>query len=156
LQTDALRVNQILRNLLVNAFKFTEKGSVKLIVRVEGGSPTVEPGPHGRRRIRNWNPSSWGRPATRPLPPQRIAFTVTDTGIGIDSAKQQLIFEAFRQEDGAINRKYGGTGLGLSISLQLARLLGGSLTLRSAKGKGSSFTLHLPVRPPAAKTEAER
>ncbi|QYR21332.1 histidine kinase [Paenibacillus sp. sptzw28] len=156
LQTDALRVNQILRNLLVNAFKFTEKGSVKLIVRLEGGSPTVEPGPHGRRRIRNWNPASWGRPATRPHPPQRIAFTVTDTGIGIDTAKQQLIFEAFRQEDGAINRKYGGTGLGLSISLQLARLLGGSLTLRSAKGKGSSFTLHLPVRPPAAKAEAER
>jgi len=156
LQTDALRVNQILRNLLVNAFKFTEKGSVRLTVRMEGGAPGIEPGPQGRRRILNWNPATWVRPAARPpMVPQRVAFTVHDTGIGIEPEKQQVIFEAFQQEDGAINRKYGGTGLGLSISLQLARLLGGTLTLKSEKGKGSSFTLHLPVRPPSGQSLQE-
>ncbi|MBW7461023.1 histidine kinase, partial [Paenibacillus sepulcri] len=117
LQTDALRVNQILRNLLVNAFKFTEEGTVRLAVRLEGGAPSIEPGPQGRRRILNWNPATWVRPAARPIAPQRVAFTVHDTGIGIEPEKQKVIFEAFQQEDGAINRKYGGTGLGLSISL---------------------------------------
>ncbi|MBW7476019.1 sensor histidine kinase [Paenibacillus oenotherae] len=153
IRTDALRVNQILRNLIVNAFKFTEQGSVKLHVGYEGGSAAIESGPQSSRRIRNWNPASWGRPAIRPLVPPRVVFSVADTGIGIDPDKQQLIFEAFRQEDGAINRKYGGTGLGLSISLQLSRLLGGSLKLQSSKGEGSTFMLYLPVRPAAAETE---
>nr|WP_102709626.1 ATP-binding protein [Paenibacillus castaneae] len=76
-----------------------------------------------------------------------VLFTVKDTGIGIEENNQLLIFDAFQQEDGTINRKYEGTGLGLSISQQLAKLLGGKLTLRSAKGKGSEFTLHLPITP---------
>ncbi|MCQ6562474.1 ATP-binding protein [Paenibacillus mendelii] len=153
LMTDALRVNQILRNLLVNAFKFTETGSVKLTVRLEGGAKAIESGQPGKGRTRTWNLASWGRHAARPIPPQRISFTVADTGIGIEPEKQELIFEAFRQEDGAINRKYGGTGLGLSISLQLARLLGGSLKLKSEKNKGSSFTLYLPMKPPVNPAE---
>lgn len=142
--TDALRINQILRNLLANAFKFTESGSIILSVKAEGGVP-IEPGELRKRRLRSWNPVAWGRPAVRIVHPMRIAFSITDTGIGIEPEKQQLIFEAFRQEDGSINRKYGGTGLGLSISLQLARLLGGTLSLESQKGAGSKFTLRLPV-----------
>lgn len=147
MQSDALRLNQILRNLLVNAFKFTEQGEVKLVVKLEGGMP-IETAALKKRRLRSWNPVAWGRPAMRLNSPQRVSFSIIDTGIGIELEKQKLIFEAFQQEDGSINRNYGGTGLGLSISLQLARLLGGTLSLVSQKGEGSTFTLYLPVTPP--------
>ncbi|NBD27497.1 sensor histidine kinase [Paenibacillus glycinis] len=149
IHTDALRINQILRNLLANAFKFTDTGSVRLIVKAEGGVP-IEPSALKKRRIHNWNPVSWARPAVRTVAPLRVSFSIVDTGIGIEPEKQELIFEAFRQEDGSISRKYGGTGLGLSISLQLARLLGGSLSLESRKGEGSKFTLRVPVSAQAA------
>ncbi|WP_308637681.1 sensor histidine kinase [Paenibacillus silvisoli] len=154
MQTDPLRINQILRNLLVNAFKFTESGSVKLVVKLDGGVP-LEPSALKKRTLRNWNPVSWGRSAGRILPPQRITFSIIDTGIGIEMEKQKLIFEAFQQEDGSINRNYGGTGLGLSISLQLARLLGGTLSLESRKGEGSRFTLRLPLMPPGGSAAPE-
>jgi CheY-like chemotaxis protein/signal transduction histidine kinase len=112
--TDPTRLQQILKNLLSNALKFTERGGVELTVRALDG--------------------------------QRVAFDVRDTGIGIAPDQHEVIFEAFRQADGTTNRKYGGTGLGLSISRDLARLLGGELTVNSQPGFGSTFTLVLPER----------
>lgn len=122
--TDGHRVKQILRNLLSNAVKFTNAGSICLHI-----SAFPE-----ERAFR------LGLEQETPY----IAFTVTDTGIGIAPEKQKVIFEAFRQADGTTSRKYGGTGLGLTISRELARLLGGTIFLESASGKGSSFTLVLP------------
>lgn len=110
--TDPQRLEQVLKNFLSNAVKFTDKGEIAL---------TVAPEPDGR-----------------------IAFSVSDTGIGIAPDQQDAIFEAFRQADGTINRKYGGTGLGLSISRELAALLGGEVRVESAVGEGSTFSIVLP------------
>ncbi|NQX49633.1 sensor histidine kinase [Paenibacillus tritici] len=120
IHTDPQRVQQILRNLLSNAFKFTMAGSVSMNICVV----ERQEGPASRR---------W------------IAFEVQDTGIGIPPEKHDLIFEAFEQADTNVSRKYGGTGLGLSISNDLARLLGGFITLHSREGQGSVFALHLPL-----------
>jgi HAMP domain-containing protein/CheY-like chemotaxis protein/signal transduction histidine kinase len=126
LVTDDMRLRQVIRNLLSNAFKFTEEGSVKVQIR-----PTEAP------------VSRLGGPS--PDGPM-VAFSVVDTGIGIPADKQRIIFEAFQQADGGTSRKYGGTGLGLSISREIAHLLGGSLSVKSELGKGSIFTLIVPVR----------
>ena len=123
--TDTQKVQQIIHNLLSNAFKFTGSGSVTLSVG------PVAPGVHFFRG--NLSPD------------RAICFEVTDTGIGIEAEKHRLVFEAFQQADGSTSRKYGGTGLGLSISRELAGLLGGEIHLHSEKGKGSRFSLYLPV-----------
>src|SRR5690606_26661427 len=83
-----------------------------------------------------------------PLPAagEVIAFSIEDTGIGISKKTQGIIFEAFQQAEGSTSRKYGGTGLGLSISKGFAELLGGVITVESELGKGSAFTLYLPLK----------
>jgi signal transduction histidine kinase/CHASE3 domain sensor protein/DNA-binding response OmpR family regulator len=114
IETDKMRLEQILKNLISNAIKFTSQGHVDLLVK----KSTAD---------------------------DNIVFTVKDTGIGIPSEKQGLIFDAFQQADGSTRRQYGGTGLGLSISKELAKLLGGTITLNSEPGKGSEFNLTIPV-----------
>jgi signal transduction histidine kinase/DNA-binding response OmpR family regulator/HAMP domain-containing protein len=125
IRTDSKRLQQVLRNLLSNAFKFTEQGGVSLRIGSAEGSPL--------RAGSDW-----------------VSISVTDTGIGIPEDKQRIIFEAFQQADGTTSRKYGGTGLGLSISREISRLLGGEIVVSSAPGRGSTFTLFLPLEPPAS------
>ncbi|WP_298713177.1 response regulator [Chitinophaga sp.] len=122
-ETDRQRLDQVLRNLLSNAIKFTNEGTVTL---------------------RAYRPSEYTN---------TIAFSVKDTGIGIAPDKLDVVFEAFQQEDGSTRRRFGGTGLGLSISRELARLMGGEIRLVSEPGKGSEFTVLLPVSSGVGKVE---
>ncbi len=121
--TDRQRIEQILKNFLSNAFKFTATGGIT---------------------VRMHRPRGMKLSQSRLDPEKAVAFSVTDTGIGIPKDKQDIVFEAFRQADGSTSRKYGGTGLGLSISLELAKYLGGEIQLVSEENRGSTFTLILP------------
>ena len=123
--SDRKRLEQIIKNLISNAIKFTDSGSVTVTFT---------------RTAPDTSLSKSGLSAN-----ESLAIEVKDTGIGIAPENQKIIFEAFQQVDGGTARKYGGTGLGLSISRELARLLGGEINVRSELGKGSTFTIHLPV-----------
>jgi HAMP domain-containing protein/signal transduction histidine kinase/DNA-binding response OmpR family regulator len=131
MHTDAKRLQQILKNLLSNAFKFTRHGRVDLTIGLAAATTLEHTVLAGRGPV--------------------IAFSVADSGIGIPPEKQQIIFEAFQQADGSTSRTYGGTGLGLAISRELSHLLGGEIHLMSTQGHGSTFTLYLPTAytPPA-------
>ncbi len=116
--SDSEKIRQILKNLLSNAVKFTDEGGITIAVKML------------------FNADYRGQP---------LHITVSDSGIGIPDKQQKHIFEAFRQADGSIRRRFGGTGLGLSISRRLAALLGGNLDLTSTENSGSAFTLALPL-----------
>ncbi|CAL9407070.1 HAMP domain-containing protein [Streptomyces werraensis] len=136
LHTDEQRLLQVLRNLLSNAVKFTDSGSVELVIR-----PARDDVPQAIRE-QLLEAGSLTDPDA-----DLIAFSVSDTGIGIAASKMRVIFEAFKQADGTTSRKYGGTGLGLSISREIAQLLGGEIHAQSEPGRGSTFTLYLPLHP---------
>jgi signal transduction histidine kinase len=114
IRADQTKVRQTLFNLLSNASKFTEKGTIRLQAR-------------------------------RTSAPDQTVFRITDTGIGMTQEQLGRLFQAFSQADVSTSKKYGGTGLGLAISKKFCQLMGGDLTVESEYGKGSTFTVTLPV-----------
>ena len=138
LYSDPTKVRQILINLLGNAVKFTEGGTITLRVVREGGPPATLP------------------PGTVVVaPPPVVIFTVADTGIGMTHEQLERLFEPFVQADETTTRRYGGTGLGLAITRRYCQMLGGAVEVRSAPGEGSTFTVRLPIEVPGAGTASD-
>jgi CheY-like chemotaxis protein len=129
---DVTRLKQSLLNLLSNASKFTNNGTVELTVFRPAARADERPGAGGDERH--------GAGAD-----ERIAFRVTDTGIGMTQEQMDRLFQAFAQADSSTTRKFGGTGLGLAITRHFARMLGGDVTVTSEPGAGSAFTLVVPI-----------
>ncbi|MBU2556434.1 MAG: response regulator [Bacteroidetes bacterium] len=132
IRTDVQRFHQIIKNLYSNAIKFTHEGSISLNIFHPAKDFNFK---HDHLSSQN-----------------SVAFSVTDTGIGIPTDKLQLIFEAFKQADGTTSRKYGGTGLGLSISKGFSEILGGEIKVESKVGEGTTFTVILPIEYTAKET----
>lgn len=122
---DAVRLRQVLINLLSNAIKFTERGKVVVHVGMDADAPEAQPPEPGR---------------------VRIAFAVSDTGIGISPETRARLFQPFMQGDMSITRRYGGTGLGLAISRRLVELMGGEIDVESVEGQGSVFRFSVPIQ----------
>jgi PAS domain S-box-containing protein len=129
--TDEQRLAQIVKNLLSNAFKFTEQGSISLTIQRAAASSGFDP-------------------------TQFCAISVRDTGIGMTPDQQKVVFEAFQQADGSTSRQYGGTGLGLTITREMTHRLGGQVALTSEPGKGSVFTIYLPLKGEGGKVEGAK
>ena len=117
--TDQTRVRQILTNLIANANKFTDKGWITI-----------------RGKLESFEGTDW------------VSIAVQDSGIGISEEQRTKLFEPFVQADASTTKKYGGTGLGLAISARFARMMGGSLQVKSVLGKGSTFTVNFPATLP--------
>jgi PAS domain S-box-containing protein len=128
-RTDGNLIRQILLNLVQNAIKFTDVGSVKVKAEIESG--TIDPGSSDQLRVK---------------------FSVQDTGVGISPVNQKLLFQLFVQVDGSTTRRHGGTGLGLALSKRLVELLNGEISVVSAEGEGSTFTVILPLAVCASQT----
>jgi PAS domain S-box-containing protein len=128
IETDPMRLRQVLVNLIGNAIKFTERGRVDLSVTCPERTDTTAV----------------------------LHFTVTDTGIGIDSGALERLFKPFTQGDASMGRRYGGTGLGLAISVRLAQAMGGLLQVKSTLNQGTTFRLILPCKLPDAVTPGQR
>ncbi|MCP4292629.1 MAG: GAF domain-containing protein [bacterium] len=125
--SDPLRFSQIVKNILNNAFKFTESGAVTFRARVEAPGEVFK---------HKYDTGKLG-----------VVFSISDTGVGIPENTMGQIFEAFNQGDGSTGRRFGGSGLGLCISKQLADLMGVEIQVESVEGKGTTFRLHLPLKP---------
>jgi signal transduction histidine kinase len=117
MHSDEAKLRQSLLNLLSNAAKFTSQGRIDLAVERE---------------------MTEGE--------ERIVFRISDTGIGMNETQMGRLFESFYQADSSISRRYGGTGLGLSLTKQFCEMLGGHLTVESAVGEGTTFTMKVPAR----------
>ena len=140
IRADLTKIRQTLLNLLSNASKFTEKGRITLTVRRLYGEPDLSSEASTNSKI-----SGSGN---------RIQFSIQDTGIGMTPEQQGKLFKAFSQTDASTTRKYGGTGLGLVISRRFCRLMGGDISVTSAPGHGSTFTVDLPVEVAEAASES--
>lgn len=167
MRADLTKVRQTLFNLLSNASKFTESGVVRLEVRTEDGGRRAEDGGQkaevGSRRSEVGGqqcedggqpvPVSSDGPSSVVCPPSSVTFRVSDTGIGMTAKQISKLFQAFSQADASTTRKFGGTGLGLAISKKFCQMMGGDLTVQSEVGRGSVFTVSLPVDVPKEAAE---